>query len=329
MRKFNILVIGDVMLDHYSNHITNRISPEAPVMILDYQSSEYRLGAAANVAINLKKLGANPILLSRFYKSNTKNNKIFKNLLKKEKIKTNFFYKNKGEITLKTRITSNNNQILRIDKNDYIDEDYSKRIFNFIKKKINILDAIILSDYQKGFIKNLNKSIRYLKNNNVPVFVDSKGNEYENFKGSFCIKPNLKEFENIVGKIKNKDDLLKKSKNLIKKLDINYLLLTMGEKGIFLFEKNNQSFEKSKNFEAEVSDVTGAGDTVISSFCVNYLQTKDKISSLNVSAKAASISVSKYGTYPVSYNEIFQKEKKLNDDNLFQSIENLKIKKRK
>ena len=137
---------------------------------------------------------------------------------------------------------------MRIDKNDYIDEDYSKRIFNFIKKKINILDAIILSDYQKGFIKNLNKSIRYLKNNNVPVFVDSKGNEYENFKGSFCIKPNLKEFENIVGKIKNKDDLLKKSKNLIKKLDINYLLLTMGEKGIFLFEKNNQSFEKSKKF---------------------------------------------------------------------------------
>ena len=76
-----------------------------------------------------------------------------------------------------------------------------------------------------------------------------------------------------------------------------------------------------------MSDVTGAGDTVISSFCVNYLQTKDKISSLNVSAKAASISVSKYGTYPVSYNEIFQKEK-LNDDNLFQSIENLKIKKK-
>ena len=99
----------------------------------------------------------------------------------------------------------------------------------------------------------------------------------------------------------------------------------MGEKGIFLFEKNNRSFEKSKNFEAEVSDVTGAGDTVISSFCVNYLQTKDKISSLNISAKAASISVSKYGTY-LFHIEIFQKKKKLNDDNLFQSIENLKLK---
>ena len=75
MKKFNILVIGDVMLDHYSNHIPNRVSQEAPVMILDYQSSEYRLGGAANVATNLKRLGSNPILISRFYKSNTINMK--------------------------------------------------------------------------------------------------------------------------------------------------------------------------------------------------------------------------------------------------------------
>ncbi len=330
MNKFNILVIGDVMLDHYSNHTPNRVSPEAPVMILDYQSSEYRLGAAANVATNLKRLGSNPILISRFYKSNTINNKIFINLLKKEKIDTNFFYQNEGEVTLKTRVTSNNNQILRIDKNDYIKEDYSEKIFKYIKKKIKSLDAIIISDYQKGFVKNLGKSIKLSRENNVPIFVDSKGNKYENFKNSFCIKPNLKEFENIVGKIISKKDLLKKTKKLINELNIRFLLLTMGEKGIYLFEKNNKNFEKSQNYGAEVSDVTGAGDTVIASFCVNYLRTKNKVSSLNVAAKAASISVSKYGTYPVSYNEIFDEDGKTQEEkNLDEVIKNLKNQKKK
>ena len=324
------MVIGDVMLDHYSNHTPNRVSPEAPVMILDYQSSEYRLGAAANVATNLKRLGSNPILISRFYKSNTINNKIFINLLKKEKIDTNFFYQNEGEVTLKTRVTSNNNQILRIDKNDYIKEDYSEKIFKYIKKKIKSLDAIIISDYQKGFVKNLGKSIKLSRENNVPIFVDSKGNKYENFKNSFCIKPNLKEFENIVGKIISKKDLLKKTKKLINELNIRFLLLTMGEKGIYLFEKNNKNFEKSQNYGAEVSDVTGAGDTVIASFCVNYLRTKNKVSSLNVAAKAASISVSKYGTYPVSYNEIFEEDGKTQEEkNLDEVVKNLKNQKKK
>ena len=112
---------------------------------------------------------------------------------------------------------------------------------------------------------------------------------------------------------------LKKSKNLINKLDINYLLLTMGEKGIFLFEKNNQSFEKSKNFEAEVSDVTGAGDTVII-ICVNYLQTKDKFLLLMFLLRQHQY---QSASMVLILFHIMKYSKKKNEDNLFQSIENL------
>lgn len=311
MKKLNILILGDLILDHYSNNKPNRVSPEAPVIILDYLSSDYRLGGAANVALNVKKLGANPILISRFYRSKSKNNKIFLDLLKKEKIKTKFFFKEKGEVSLKTRVASNKIQILRLDKNDFIIQDYSDKIFFYLKKIIKKIDAIIISDYQKGFIKDLSKSIKLAKKYKIPVFVDSKGSSYSKFKNSFCIKPNLKEFENIVGKIKNDKDLLIKAKKLIKKLKITYLLLTLGEKGAFLFEKDKNNFEKSLSYHTDISDVTGAGDTVIASFCINYLHTNDKISSLNFAAKAASISVSKHGTYAVSYNEVLQENNKI------------------
>ncbi len=268
--KQNVLVIGDVMIDSYTWGNVNRISPEAPVPIVSITTKEDRLGGAANVALNVQALGAKPILCSVI--GNDNNGEKFVKLLKEQKLLTSGIIKSKKRITtVKTRIIAGNNQMLRIDEeidSSLLKEDEAsllKRIKSIINAK-NI-SAIIFEDYDKGVLTaSLIKTVVAIANKkNIPTIVDPKKNNFFDYAGVTLFKPNLKELkEGLKADFNHKSNAVLKrvAADFIKKQKINTLLLTLSERGVFYHSKN-----LSKVVPAHIrniSDVSGAGDTVVS-----------------------------------------------------------------
>ena len=274
-KKSNILVIGDAMLDKYTFGHTNRISPEAPVPVLKVEKEILKPGGAANVASNISSLGLKTSLVSEV--GIDENGKALRKIIKSQKINLiSKSDKNYNTIT-KTRIISQNQQLIRIDNEcSYTDE----KPINIISKEIEILikksDAVIFSDYNKGSLRNIKQLIKVCKKFKKPVFVDPKGNDFDCYKNSFAITPNLKEFENIVGPCKNHKEIISKAKVLSSNLNINSILITLGSEGMLLVSKNNTPKHIKATSAKEVFDVTGAGDTVIAVLCAAYLSSNEQ-----------------------------------------------------
>lgn len=295
-----IVIIGDPILDKYISGETNRISPEAPVPILKVKEENYSVGGAANVASNLANLGINTNYI--FPYGEDLNSKVLLNLCLKHNVNCLPIKLDKYKTPLKVRNISMGQQLLRTDYNDH---PYKLNADLIIKKINNIknIDLLVLSDYQKGTLHEVNKIIEFSKDKNIKVIIDPKGDDFSKYKGSYLIKPNFKEFELIVGKISNLKDLEKKAFKLISELDINALLITKGNQGMSLIENNKDPI----HIEAEISevyDVTGAGDTVLAALAASIVIKNNLYQSSLIANVSGSLAVKNFGTFLVSNEKL-------------------------
>ena len=268
------LVIGDVMVDSYIWGIVNRVSPEAPVPIVEVKKRENRLGGAANVGLNLKALGATPILCSVI--GNDQRGNDFTALLKKEGMPVDGIIQCIDRITTtKFRVIGNNTQLLRVDEEttSMLTFDQHIQLWERIEKLIdeNNINVIVFQDYDKGVIsqplieKVINKSIL----NNIPVVVDPKKLNFLNYKNATLFKPNLKEIKeglNIDFDVNNDVEIELAVAKLQDKLNASIILNTLSDKGVFISWRIDGGYE-SRLIPAHlrnIADVSGAGDTVIS-----------------------------------------------------------------
>ncbi len=268
--ELNVLIIGDVMVDSYMWGKVNRISPEAPVPIVAIESKERRLGGAANVALNIQAMGANPILCSVIgidYEG-----QIFLDLLKKQKLSQKGILKSRTRITTnKTRVIGNNHQILRVDEE--VEEDISLsetdqllQLILFILQHDKI-DVIIFEDYNKGLItpKLIKSVVDMAKKRNIPIAVDPKKKNFMNYKGVTLFKPNLKELREGL-KLDFEQDNLKELQKAVSsfrvKQKITTALITLSEHGVYTDSRSVK--ELIPAHIRSIADVSGAGDTVIS-----------------------------------------------------------------
>lgn len=268
----NILVIGDVMIDAYLNGKVNRISPEAPVPILNVKDRDYRLGGAANVASNLKKLGANPILCSVI--GNDEKGALFVQNLQSQQLDTIGILKSsERKTTIKYRIIGNRMQMLRIDEEDEFPLTISENEL-FLKNIKTILetqkvDAIIFEDYDKGVLNkdNIQQIIQIAEQKGIPTATDPKKRNFHFYDGVTLFKPNLKELCDALHlnqEEMNLDTIHAAAKKFADLHHIGYVMVTLSENGISIYDAQKNLFFHQPAFLREVSDVSGAGDTVIS-----------------------------------------------------------------
>lgn len=316
-----IAVVGDVMADEYLFGESERISPEFPTAVIRYTRSEIRCGAAANVAICLSELTHK---LDLYFTSSTDiySKKISK-ILKKKNINLIYNEDNKLKTTVKKRIYVGKNQITRIDYDNFVNKNKSNFLINKLIKNIKRYNAIIISDYGKGQVTdNIKKLINLAHRNNVKTIIDPYGNNWQKYNRSFCLTPNKKEFENIAGKINDKKDLIKKSINLIRKLNIKSLIVTLGNEGMFTINNKKQYYFHDA-IKKQVFDVTGAGDIVCAVYTYFLSKNFSQSQSTLFSNQFASIGVSKLGSSSVSTDEYFKNFVNYHNENKLINIDDI------
>lgn len=265
-----VLIIGDVMIDSYMWGVVNRISPEAPIPIVSVVNREYRMGGAANVAFNIKSLGAKPILCAVV--GQDEKGKIFRDLLKQNSMSDEGLLSLPDrKTTIKTRIICGSQHMLRVDDevDTEIDEKSSEILVEKVEKIIakQKIDLIIFEDYDKGVLnpKFISKVIKIAKKNSIFTAVDPKKRNFNSYNGVDLFKPNFKEFcEGTNSEISKTDlkEIAKSAQKFLESSAISTLLLTLSEHGVFISDiKNNFHFPAERRL---IADVSGAGDTVIS-----------------------------------------------------------------
>ena len=302
--KKKITVIGDVMIDWYLHGESSRISPEAPVPVVNFKESKFQLGGAANVANNLKHLEIEPFLIGAIGKDHFGSK--LKEHLKGENINFNLLSEVSFQTICKQRLMSSNQQLARIDYEQYFQASKLSKIFNTFIKNIAKTDLIIVSDYGKGTIFNARKLIQSARKLGKKILIDPKGKDFTKYKGANLITPNKSEFEKIMGKVGSKKDLLNKAKKMLKHLNLESLVVTLGSEGMYVLFKSNKKIKEEfiNAYPQEVFDVSGAGDTTISALGAALSEGKDIFSAAEFANFAASISVSKLGTSTVNKDEI-------------------------
>jgi len=302
--KKKITVIGDVMIDWYLHGESSRISPEAPVPVVNFKESKFQLGGAANVANNLKHLEIEPFLIGAI--GNDHFGSLLKEHLKAEKIKFNLLTEKSFQTICKQRLMSSNQQLARIDYEKYFHGSKLTNLFNTFIKNIAKKDLIIVSDYGKGTIFNARKLIQSAKKLKKKILIDPKGKDFTKYKGANLITPNKSEFENIMGKVDSKRDLANKAKKMLEHLNLESLIVTLGSEGMYVLTKSNKKIigDFINAYPQEVFDVSGAGDTTISALGAALSEGNDIFSAAEFANLAASISVSKLGTSSVSKDEV-------------------------
>ncbi|PRM99680.1 D-glycero-beta-D-manno-heptose-7-phosphate kinase [Aliarcobacter cryaerophilus] len=315
-KKPNILVIGDLMIDHYLWGSCDRISPEAPVQVVNVKKESSVLGGAGNVINNLVTLGSVVDVISVIGNDSVANE--LKSLLEKIDVPTsNLVVENNRKTSKKSRLIASQQQVLRYDMEsiDDINENSHKQIIQTLEKNIDKYSSIILSDYGKGVLTtNLTKEIIKIANkNNIKVLVDPKGKDYSKYKGSYTLTPNKKEAMEATNiDIKDESSLIEALKSLKTQCELEVSLITLSEQGIAIFD---DELTIKPTVAREVYDVTGAGDTVIASIAFalgNNLDIKDAIYFANL---AAGVVVGKIGSATTTLDEIYEYEYSLHKSN--------------
>ncbi|MFB1003794.1 MAG: bifunctional ADP-heptose synthase, partial [Bacteroidia bacterium] len=304
----------DVMIDAYFSGAVTRISPEAPVPIVNLRNKEQRLGGAANVALNLKSLGAESIICS--VKGNDADGQMLKDLCEKEGLVTHALITDYSRITtVKTRIIGNNHQLLRIDEEDTkeIEEPVEDQVYQAVKSLIGQIDVLILQDYNKGLLSPtlITKVIQLCKEHNVPTVVDPKFNNFFEYQGVTLFKPNKKELtqaENITEKlgleqIKNVASIVRE------KLGAERVMTTLSEDGI-LIDTAEETVHKPAH-PRKIVDVSGAGDSVLSvaALCVAAGVSNELTAAL--SNLAGGIVCEQVGVVPIDKDVLFREASEL------------------
>lgn len=308
-----ILVIGDLIVDNYLWGNCNRISPEAPVQIVDIKKENSVLGGAGNVVNNLQILGVKTDILSVV--GDCEHTKILKKLLKNIQIPTKYLITQKNRITSKkTRIVASQQQVVRYDNEstDDINKKSQNKILETFKTIIKDYDCILLSDYGKGVLtNNLTKSLIKTANiHNKKVLIDPKGLDYSKYQNAYLLTPNKKEASDATRvEITDSESLAFAIKKLKKECNLDVSLITLSEQGIAIFD---DSLRTHPTKAREIFDVTGAGDTVLASlgFAISCGFDIDK--AVKFANLAAGVVVGKIGSATASINEISAYESTLN-----------------
>lgn len=301
-----VLVIGDIMLDKSIIGNVSRISPEAPVQVVKVTAESFAPGGAANVANNLSGLGGKSFMVGIVGQDKAKD-LLFKEFTRRDINVDGIFIDETKPTIQKVRILAMNQQLLRVDyeKVDGVNELVGKKIIAFVNEKINEIDAVIVSDYAKGVItEELMRALTELvKSKNKILIVDPKPKHMRFYRGATLITPNHKEASKMAGiEDKSDEDVLKIGKKLMDEIDAE-ILVTRGEKGMSLFDKNNDVTHIPTKAK-EVYDVTGAGDAVVAALALALISGATTKEAAIIANHAAGITVGKVGTSAVSIEEI-------------------------
>ena len=314
--KLTIMIIGDVMVDSYLWGKVERISPEAPIPVVALRKRENRMGGAANVAMNIKSMGAKPVLCSVIGEDDK--GTIFLELLKKEKITTYGIVKSSRRITTtKFRIFGNSTQMLRVDEEeeDDLSENDRTNILANIDKILSKekIDAIIFQDYNKGVINPIliKEVIDRATKLKIPIAVDPKKRNFYDFVGVTLFKPNLKELKEgmkIEFDHNDREMMLSAARTLREKLNCRYILTTLSELGVMISMKDTIE-EKNIFIPAHVrsiSDVSGAGDTVISMAALCLARKCSPYEIAYISNLAGGLVCEEVGVVPVNKDKLLK-----------------------
>ena len=308
-----ILVVGDLMIDHYLWGSSERISPEAPVPVVNVDSESTVLGGAGNVINNLNALGAVVDVISVIGECET--SKELKDLLCDIKIDTQYLITQKNRVTSKkSRIIAAQQQVVRYDRESTseINNKSQVAILKVFKKIVNNYDVILLSDYGKGVLTfELTQSLISIANKNKKkLLVDPKGLDYSKYEGAYLLTPNKKEASeatNII--IKDNESLTQSIRILKDQIDLTVSLITLSEKGVAIFDNE---LRIHPTVAREVFDVTGAGDTILASLGFALSCNKDIDEAIKFANLASGVVVGKIGSATATLNEIIEYESSLN-----------------
>lgn len=302
----NCLIIGDVMVDAYIWGNVNRISPEAPVPVFEAQKRENRLGGAANVALNIQSLGANPILCGVI--GNDIKGKVFEEVLSNQNLSNAGIIKSNERLTTcKTRIISSSHHMLRVDEEilEPISETDSHELINKVKHLVDTqkIDVVIFEDYDKGLLNatNIQEIVGFLNEKNIPSCVDPKKDNFLNYSGTTLFKPNFKEFTVGLKEDIQKGDidaLMKHAEKFSLNQNIKNVMVTLSEHGVMLYNKEVQTHIPAEI--RNISDVSGAGDTVISTAALAFCKGVKGKDLVTISNLAGGLVCEEVGVVPVN-----------------------------
>ncbi|MEK7207592.1 MAG: D-glycero-beta-D-manno-heptose-7-phosphate kinase [Pseudomonadota bacterium] len=299
--KSKVLVVGDAMLDRYWYGEVERISPEAPVPVVAVNRSDERAGGAANVARSARALGASCALLS--ITGDDVDADSLERLLGADGIRC-FLQRDKLlNTTIKLRVISRHQQLLRIDFESPVSKDARVKLLDHYLKHVSEYDVVILSDYGKGGLGYIQEMIHAARSAAKPVVVDPKGRDYSGYRGATLITPNRKEFELVAGHFLDNTDLVKKASAMATEFELDGVLVTRGEEGMSLVERSGRALHMPARAR-EVFDVTGAGDTVIAAIGCAYAVGGATEDALHLANVAAGIVVGKLGAATATPEEI-------------------------
>lgn len=296
----SVLVIGDVMLDRYWFGDTTRISPEAPIPVVRVKNTDDRPGGAGNVALNIGALGSHVTLLGVTGQDEAAH-KLSQQL--NAASVTHDLCSIDGQSTIiKLRVISRHQQLLRLDFEEQLANFDQTLLIEKFKQHVAHANLVVLSDYLKGTLANPQPFIQAAREAGVAVMVDPKGDDFSIYRHADILTPNMKEFETIVGACKTEQDIISKGRSLLEQHDIGALLITRGEDGMTLIEREGTMHLPA--YAREVFDVTGAGDTVIGVLAASIASGADIKTAIALANIGASLVVSKLGAAAVSAPEL-------------------------
>ena len=296
-----ILVVGDVMLDRYWFGDVDRISPEAPVPVVLVRQTEDRLGGAGNVALNIMSLGGKCTLCAIVGVDESAD--IIADTALSYGVGIELVRSADATTSIKQRVISRNQQLLRADFENPPAESAIASLTARAKALINTHEFVILSDYGKGALGQVQSIIQAAKEANVPVLVDPKGADFSRYAGATMITPNLKEFELVAGQQDDDTAISACVNRIMNQYKIRHILVTLSERGMRLFS-NDGSELHSPARSREVYDVSGAGDTVIAVMAMSLGASLNPADAMQIANSAAGVVVSKLGTATASMTEL-------------------------
>jgi D-beta-D-heptose 7-phosphate kinase/D-beta-D-heptose 1-phosphate adenosyltransferase len=298
--RVRILVVGDLMLDQYWFGPASRISPEAPVPVVSVRRDEIRAGGAANVAMNLVSLGA-ATACSGVVGGDANGTKL-RQLLETAGVQASLTESAKNPTITKLRVLSRNQQLIRLDTEEFFDRNDSEALANSVSSLLAETDVCILSDYAKGSLGEVARLIEQCRESGVPVLVDPKGTDFERYRGATLLTPNRAEFEAVAGAADDDADLMQRAEALRRELDLQALVVTLSERGMLVVSGDGATILPAR--ARQVFDVTGAGDTVIAALAAAMGSGLDLDAAAGLANLAASLVVGKIGAASVTPLEL-------------------------
>ncbi len=307
--KTRILVMGDIIMDEYIWGDVSRISPEAPVPVVEVQQETKMLGGAANVINNIRSLGGQATLCG-VIGDDSIGRSIIRQIKKIGSDSEGIVIESDRPTSIKTRIVAHNQQVVRFDREsrDEIHPESTKKLLKYVKRSMNHIHAVVVADYGKGVISaRLMKGLReLLKGENILLTVDPKENNFRHYHGIDIITPNHHEAGAFCGfKVVDEKTLIKAGNYMINKLHCSAVLITQGKDGMTLFENDGDIYH-IPTIARHVFDVTGAGDTVIGTLCLGLASGMDMKSAAVISNFAAGIVVGEVGTSTVKVEQLIK-----------------------